>query len=256
MVEMTEYAPGTPSWVDLSSPDMEATKAFYSQVFGWDAMTMPEPEAGGYTFFMLNGKMVSGAGPTQSPEQHPAWSMYVSVADADATAQAVRDNGGQVVMAPMDVMVAGRMAVFTDPTGAFFSVWQPGEHKGAQIVNEPGAFVWNELDTRDMDAAKNFYTKVFRWTAETSGEGERAYTQWKLNGRSIAGGMQMGASFPPDLPANWLTYFAAADLDRAIAKVKELGGAEMMPGMDTEQGRFAVVADPQGAVFAMIQPKQ
>src|SRR5882724_5788869 len=102
MVEMTEYTPGTPSWVDLSSPDMETTKAFYGGVFGWEAMTIPEAEAGGYTFFMLKGKMVSGAGPTQSPEQHPAWSTYVSVDDADATAQAVRDNGGQVVVPPMD----------------------------------------------------------------------------------------------------------------------------------------------------------
>jgi len=254
MVEMTEYAPGTPSWVDVSTPDMAATKAFYSGLFGWEAMSYPE--MGGYTNFTINGKLVCGAAPTMSPDQHPAWSTYISVDDADATAQAVRDNGGQVVFPPMDVMELGRMTVCTDPTGAFFGLWQPGQHKGAQIVNEPGSFGWNELDTRDMDAAKSFYTKVFTWTAKTDGEGADAYTEWQLDGRSIAGGMVMGSQFPADVPPNWLTYFVVADSDVTVAKVKALGGTVMMPGMDTDQGRIAVVTDPHGAVFATIQMKQ
>ena len=254
MVEMTDYASGTPSWVDVSTPNMEATKTFYSGLFGWEATSYPE--MGGYTNFTKGGKLVCGAAPTQSPDQHPAWGTYISVDDADATAQAVRENGGQVAMPPMDVSELGRMAIFQDPTGAFFGVWQPGQHKGAQIANEPGSFGWNELDTRDMDAAKAFYTKVFPWTAETNGEGESAYTEWKLDGRSIAGGMQMGSQFPADVPPNWLTYFVVADSDATVAKAKELGGAAIMPGMDTDQGRIAVVADPHGAVFAVIQMKQ
>jgi len=156
----------------------------------------------------------------------------------------------------MDVMELGRMTVCTDPTGAFFGLWQPGQHKGAQIVNEPGSFGWNELDTRDMDAAKSFYTKVFTWTAKTDGEGADAYTEWQLDGRSIAGGMVMGSQFPADVPPNWLTYFVVADSDVTVAKVKALGGTVMMPGMDTDQGRIAVVTDPHGAVFATIQMKQ
>lgn len=254
MVEMTDYTSGTPSWVDVSTPDMEATKAFYGGLFGWEAMS--HPEMGGYTNFTVNGKLICGAAPFMSPDQHPAWSTYISVDDADATAQAVRDNGGQVIFPPMDVMDLGRMAHFTDPTGAFLGIWQPGQHKGAQIVNEPGSLVWNELDTRDMEAAKTFYTKVFPWTAKTNGEGDDAYTEWQLDGRSIAGGMVINASFPPNVPPNWLPYFAVADSDATVAKAKELGGTAIMPGMDTDQGRIAVLADPQGAVFATIQMKQ
>jgi uncharacterized protein len=211
---------------------------------------------GGYTNFTLNGKLVCGAAPTMSPDQHPAWSTYICVSDADATARAVRENGGQVAFAPMDVAELGRMAICADPTGAYFGIWQPGQHKGAQLVNEAGSLVWNELDTRDMDAAKAFYTKVFPWTAKTSGEGADAYTEWQLAGRSIAGGMQMGEQFPADVPPNWLTYFAVADSDATVAKVKELGGALLRPEMDTDQGRIAILADPHGAVFATIQTKQ
>ena len=254
MVEMNDYTPGTPSWVDVSTPDIAATKAFYGGLFGWEATS--HPEMGGYTNFTTNGKLVCGAAPFMSPDQHPAWGMYICVSDTDATAQAARDNGGQVVFSPVDVMALGRMAICQDPTGAFFGLWQPGEHKGAQIVNEPGSFVWNELDTRDMEAAKAFYTKVFPWTAKTNGEGGDAYTEWQLDGRSIAGGMVINESFPPDVPPNWLTYFAVADSDATVAKAKELGGNVMMAGMETEQGRVAIIADPHGAVFATIQMKQ
>lgn len=254
MVEMTDYAAGTPSWVDVSTPNMEATKSFYSGLFGWEATTYPE--MGGYTNFTKGGKLVCGAAPTQSPDQHPAWGTYIAVDDADATAQVVRENGGQVAMPVMDVMDLGRMAIFQDPTGAFFGIWQAGQHKGAGVVNEPGSLVWNELDTRDMDAAKAFYTKVFPWTAKTNGEGAESYTEWQLDGRSIAGGMMINEMFPPDVPPNWLTYFAVADSDATVAKAKELGGSAIMPGMDTDQGRFAVLADPHGAVFAVIQMKQ
>lgn len=254
MVEMTKYTSGTPSWVDVSTPDMEATKTFYGGLFGWEAQT--HPEMGGYTNFTMKGKLICGAAPFMSPDQHPAWGTYISVDDADAITQAIRDNGGQVVAAPMDVTDLGRMALFTDPTGAFFGIWQPGKHTGAQLVNEPGTFGWNELDTRDMDAAKAFYTKVFPWTAKTDGEGADGYTEWQLDGRSVAGGMVMGEQLPADVPPNWLTYFVVTDSDATVAKVHELGGSIMMPGMDTDQGRIAVVADPHGAVFATIQMKQ
>jgi predicted enzyme related to lactoylglutathione lyase len=254
VVKMTDYAAGTPSWVDVSTPNMEATKAFYNGLFGWEGTTYPE--MGGYTNFTKGGKLVCGAAPTQSPDQHPAWGTYIAVDDADATAQAVQENGGQVAFPPMDVADLGRMALFQDPTGAFLGIWQAGKHKGAQVVNEPGSFVWNELNTRDMDAAKAFYTKVFPWTAKTSGEGAESYTEWQLDGRSIAGGMVINESFPPNVPPNWLTYFAVTDSDTTVAKAKELGGTAIMPGMDTDQGRIAVLADPHGAVFAVIQMKQ
>jgi predicted enzyme related to lactoylglutathione lyase len=252
-MEMTTYAPGTPIWIDVSTPDMEGTKAFYGALFGWEGTTYPE--MGGYTNFTLRGKLVAGGAPIMSPDQSPAWTTYIASADADATAQAVRANGGQVAFPPMDVADLGRMASFIDPTGAFFGVWQPGKHLGAELVNEPGAFIWNELDTRDIEAAKAFYTRAFPWTAQTNGEGAQAYTEWKVDGRSIAGAMQMGDQFPAEVPPNWLTYFAVADCDGTAAKVQELGGIVRMPGMDIDMGRFAVLSDPNGATFAVMQGK-
>jgi len=161
MTETTQYAPGTPSWVDLGSPDLDASRAFYGKLFGWDAQVAPEPEAGGYTMFLLDGKAVAGLGPLMHPDQPPAWTTYVSVGDADATVAKVRESGGAVVLEPMSVLRAGRMAIFTDPTGAFLSIWEPGEHGGAEVVNQPNSLSWNELATRDIATAKAFYQKVF-----------------------------------------------------------------------------------------------
>ncbi len=248
MVDITAYAPGTPNWVDISTPDMEATKAFYGGLFGWER-TASDPELGGYANFTLNGKMVCGATPTMSPDQHPAWSTYIATADADATAQAVQANGGQVAFPPMNVAELGRMAIFTDPTGAFFGVWQPGEHKGAAVVAEPGAVGWNQLLTRDMGAANAFYPKVFGWTTEAMGDDP----VWTMDGRPVAGGNTVGAEYPADAPSSWLTYFVVADTDAVAAKAQELGGTVAMPPTDSPYGRSATLADPHGAVFAIIQ---
>lgn len=253
MPEMTEYAPGTPSWIDVGSRNLEATTAFYGALFGWEFAAAPQPDAGGYGMFTLKGKPVAGGGPTMSPDQPPAWTTYITVANADATVKAAQDNGGNVAVPPMDVFDLGRMAGIIDPTGAYIAIWQPGQHKGAQLVNEPGAFVWNELDTRDIEAAKAFYTKVFPWTAKTTSTGDMTYTEWQVNGRSIAGGMQMGPQFPADAPPNWLTYFSVANTDATLAKAQELGATVLVPATDMSEGRFAVVQDPQGAVFAIIQ---
>jgi len=252
MAEMTGYAPGTPSWIDLSTPNMAAAKAFYGSLFGWE-MTTPDPQMGGYAFFLHKGKQVGGAAPIMSPDQHPAWATYIATADADATAQAVRGNGGHVIMEPMDVMNTGRMAIFTDPAGAFFGVWQAGTHTGAQLTNEPGAFCWNELLTRDMNAATAFYPKVFSWGVNAHGEGEGAYTEWQINGRSIAGGMAMPEAVPSEVPALWRVYFGVADCDAMVAKAQAQGGALLLPAVDSPNGRSAVLGDPFGASFAVVQ---
>jgi predicted enzyme related to lactoylglutathione lyase len=254
VIEAPSYAPGTPMWVDLSTPDLEAARAFYGALFGWEAEE-PHPEAGGYTMFTLDGKLVAGLGPIMSPDQPPAWSTYVASADADATIEKVREAGGHVVVEPMDVMEAGRMASFVDPTGAYLGIWQPGQHQGAELVNQPGSFIWNELDTRDIEAAKPFYQRVFGWTARTSGDGGMDYTEWQLDGRSIGGGMQMNEEFPPDVPPHWRTYFAVQDCDAAVAVVQEQGGKVLMPAMDMPGMRFAVVSDPQGATFGVISTR-
>jgi predicted enzyme related to lactoylglutathione lyase len=251
MPERTEYAPGTPSWIDIGT-DVEAAKRFYTGLFGWDAQDAgPVEETGGYGFFLKSGKMVAGYGPQQSPGP-PFWTTYVSVSDAEETAGKIKANGGQVLMDPMDVMGAGLMAVFQDPTGAVFSVWQPGEHKGAQLVNEPGTLSWNELNTRDVDAAKRFYTAVFGWNCETVEMGPITYTEIKLDGSPTAGMTDM-RNVPDEVPPHWLVYFAVDDTDATVKKAQELGGSVLVPPMDIPPGRFAVVADDRGAHFAVIK---
>jgi predicted enzyme related to lactoylglutathione lyase len=194
---------------------------------------------------------VAGMGPKMNPGP-PVWSMYVTVASADDAAAATAAAGGRVIVPPMDVLDVGRMAVLTDPVGAFFSVWEPRAHKGAGLVNEAGALCWNELMTTDVDASVTFYGSVFGWTADTHGEGEGAYTEFKVNDRAIAGMMLKPAMVPAEVPPNWGVYFAVDDTDAAVARAGELGASLVVPPTDIEPGRFAVLADPTGAVFNVL----
>jgi len=247
-------APGTPSWVDLGTPDIKASAAFYGAIFGWTAHTAEQEEAGGYTLFhTAEGKQVAGAGPLQDPAQPPAWTTYISVVDADATAAAATAAGGTVLVPPMDVMDQGRMAILQDPTGAAVALWQPRAHKGAELFNAPGALTWNELSTRDVDGAKQFYTKVFGWGTLTH-EGAQPYTEWQIDGRSIGGMMQTPDMVPAEVPAYWLAYFSVADCDATVAKAGELGATVQVPPTAIPQGTFSIITDPQGATFAVISP--
>jgi len=257
-MEMERYDDGVPSWIDMQSPDLDKSRVFYSALFGWDVPPGPE-EAGGYGIATLKGKNVAGVGPQMNPAAPPSWMTYVNVDDADATTAKVTANGGQVLVGPMDVMEAGRMAVFADPVGAVIGIWQPNQHLGAQLVNEPGTWGWSELTTTDTRGAKAFYGAVFGWGEETHGPGEGGgmdnYTEWKVGDRSIGGMMQKPDSMPAEVPPFWMVYFAVADTDATVARVTELGGGVMMPPMDIEPGRFAVVADPVGAVFSVLAMK-
>ena len=245
----TLLAPGTPVWVDLSSPDLAASRTFYEGLFGWTAEVAEAPEAGGYTQFFLAGKKVAGLGPLMNGG-HPAWVTYVRTDDAAATALRVREAGGEVVVEPMEVMGQGTMAVFRDPTGAYFSVWQFAAHTGAEVFNVPGSLTWNELGTRDLPAARKFYQSVFDWGTEGDDD---TYVQWQVDGRSVGGMMSIAGRLPDEIPAHWLVYFAVADADAVANRAAELGGTVRMPAADYPGvGRFAVLADPQGAVFAVI----
>jgi hypothetical protein len=179
------------------------------------------------------------------------------VDDADQTVAKVAANGGTVFMPPMDVMEAGRMSLFADPVGAVIGLWQPKEHTGAQLVNEPGALCWNELITTDLDGAKTFYKAVFGWDAEDQGPpgGPPAYTEWKIAGRSVGGMMRKSAEMPAEMPPNWGVYFAVSDTDATVARAQELGGSVLMGPTDIEPGRFAVLADNVGAVFNVLRLK-
>jgi uncharacterized protein len=249
-MRMQSYEPGVPSWVDVGVPDPQAAADFYGALFGWSAPPGPE-EAGGYRVAMVGDAAVAGIGPQQNPGP-PVWATYVGVTSADDVAAAVTANGGQVLVPPMDVLDAGRMAVFVDPVGAVFSAWQPDQHPGAELVNEPGTWSWSELITTDVPASKAFYGAVFGWGAETHGDGPGAYTEWKVGGRSVGGMMAKPPMMPAEVPPHWGVYFAVANTEDAVARIQELGGSLVMPPMDVEPGRFAVVADPAGTVFNVI----
>lgn len=249
-MEMETYQHGVPSWVDIGVPDADKSAAFYSSLFGWDCPPGAE-DFGGYRLCTLRGLPVAGMGPQQNPGP-TFWTPYVNVDSVDETTAKVAANGGQAMMPAMDVMDLGRMAIFADPAGAAFGVWQAGTFPGAGIVNEPGAFSWAELITSDVDTSKAFYGAVLGWGAQTHGEGPGAYTEWQVDGTSISGMMAKPPDMPAEVPPYWGVYFSVVDTDATVDRVKSLGGALYMGPADIEPGRFAVVADPDGAVFNVI----
>jgi predicted enzyme related to lactoylglutathione lyase len=254
MTERTSYEPGTPSWVDLSTPDVDASARFYGELFGWEVEAAgPAEETGGYAMFTLNGRNVAGVAPIMQEGQPPVWSTYVSTDDADAAVARAKEAGGAVMVEPMDVMDAGRMAFLAHPAGGMVGLWQPGRHTGAELVNEPGALNWNELHTRDVDGAKAFYSALFGWTYDDRDFGGMTYTVFNLGDAGIGGMMPMAPGVPDEVPANWVTYFAVADCEATVAKAQELGATVTAPAMDIEGvGRFAMLADPHGTAFAVI----
>jgi predicted enzyme related to lactoylglutathione lyase len=250
MSERASYAPGTPSWVDLTTPDPDAAKRFYGELFGWDAEDAgPVEETGGYAMFKLRGKVVAGVGPVMDPSQPPVWSTYVSTDDADAAVARAKDAGGQAIVEPMQVMAAGRMAFVAHPAGGFVGIWEPGEHTGAELVNGPGALTWNQLHTSDKEGAAAFYDALFGWSLGDFG----GMPVFNLGEDGIAGIMDMPPGLPEGAPAFWMAIFAVGDTDATVAKAGELGGGVAAPAGDIEGvGRFALLTDPQGVHFGVI----
>jgi len=220
-------------------------------LFGWERRDAgPVEETGGYGFYTKNDRAVAGYGPAQSPGVW--WSMYVSVDDAAATAAKVESSGGSTIVGPLQVMEEGSMAVFADPTGAAFSVWQPGNMTGAGVVNEPGAFSWAELMTRDLEAAVTFYESVFGWT-EKNGP-QSTYKEFEVDGAVVAGGQTIGLDMPAQVPPHWNIYFGASDVDAMSARAAALGGTVRMPPFDIpDVGRIAVLGGPHHEGFSSFQ---
>jgi predicted enzyme related to lactoylglutathione lyase len=257
MSERTSYEPGTPCWVELSgTPDIEASESFYRELLGWEIPEMSNSaELGGYRRAKKDGKDVAGVSPVMQDGQPCVWATYVSVADAAETLAKVGAAGGKVIVEPMDVMGLGKMAVFTDPTGAVCGIWEPGTFVGAELVNEDGSFGWNELGTRDVPAAREFYGKVFGWTVEEQEmPGMGTYFVWK-DGDAVRGGMiDMTGMAPDEAPPHWLVYFTVADADAAAATTKSSGGQLLNGPIDISVGRIAMLQDPQGAFLAVMAP--
>lgn len=252
MTHVKKHDPGSFSWAELATSSSAGAKKFYASLFGWGFDDSPAGPDMIYTMVKKGDKSV-GALYEPGPKEKgipPHWNTYVTVKSADASAKKAKDLGGKVVAEAFDVMDVGRMAVIQDAQGATICLWQPKKHIGAEVVNEPGALCWCELDTTDTASAQKFYTGLFGWGAKVSPE----YTEWQKNGTSIGGMMKIPKEWGP-VPPNWLVYFASDDVDATAAKAAKSGGKTIVPPTNIpDMGRFAVIADPQGAAFAIFRP--
>jgi predicted enzyme related to lactoylglutathione lyase len=250
------YAPGTPVWVNLdTAAGTTAASRFYGALFGWRAVAWHRPldDASHWWVFVLDGRDVGSL----APGPHPVWEMYMSVDNADETARVVVDNGGAVAFWLGEIDEVSRVAVCTDPVGARFGLWEPKRRQAASRMHEPNSFTWGELVCRDIDAAKDFYGAVFGWEGRTPGVAEgSSYTEFFLPDvdQAVAGMVQMNQRWPEDVPPHWMLYFAVADTDEIVSRVGQLGGTVAVAPFDlADVGRIAVINDPEGAVFSVLE---
>jgi predicted enzyme related to lactoylglutathione lyase len=257
MADIDKVEAGTLCWADLGTTDPAAAKRYYGELFGWSYADVPM-NPGVYSLAKVRGRDAAALY-QQNPEARaagmpPSWCTYIAVDDVDATLAKATSLGGVLVMPPFDVPPAGRMAAIADPTGAILAVWKGNQHAGAGVRDEPGALTWTELATRDTKAAESFYTKLFGWTAKSDAVAPAfVYTEWSNGGRAIGGMMSMDG-FPKEIPPYWMVYFVVNDVDAATATGSRLGGTTIVPPRDIPNvGRFSVLKDGQGAVFAVIK---
>jgi predicted enzyme related to lactoylglutathione lyase len=256
MPEVTAHSPGTPSWAELSTTDEAGALAFYGALFGWVDNPQQIGENWYYHMQKLNGLEAAAIyqqGEEEKNKGVPAhWNTYITAENVDAVAEKASQTGGKVLMGPMDVFDAGRMAMLTDPQGASFAVWQPKQHIGVRVKHDPGAMTWNELLTSDPDAAIEFYGGLLGLErGETMAP--MNYTLIRAHGEEVAGVMQISPDMGP-MPPMWNIYFAVANVDESAAKAQSLGGNVVVPPMDIPDiGRFAYLSDPQGGFFSIFK---
>ncbi|MGW6755057.1 VOC family protein [Streptomyces sp. NPDC055006] len=246
--------PSAPCWADLTTPDTDAARLFYQGLLGWRSEVVSDPQSEAYGLFRSGDELVAGIGPTRSPKEPSAWLPYYQSAGVDAVIARVKGNGGTVVKGPETIAEDGVFAVCQDPSGAAFGLWQPITNTGFGVVNAPGSFCWFELLTRDPDGSKDFYQSVLGWGAKRHPYGGGGtYTEWSVDTEPFGGMLDTASgSFPESLPAHWMVYVAVKDTDATAARCKQLGGQILVHPTTIEPGRFAVLADPQGASFAVI----
>jgi uncharacterized protein len=255
MPTVERFAPGEFCWIELATSNRSAAKSFYSALFGWTARDVPTGPESFYSLLELRGQVAAGA-LAISPDESaagvpPHWHLYVAVASADAAAKKAEELGGKVVEAPFDVADRGRAALLQDPTGAYLSVWQPNKRSGLGVVAEPGTFCWADLNTPDQARAKTFYEGLFGWKLKPGQDKESGYLHI-VNGEKYIGGVPPARQHGAKQPPHWLLYFAAADVDQTVRTAKDMNAKILLPPTDFEGvGRVAMLADPQGAVFAL-----
>ncbi|MDX1418327.1 MAG: VOC family protein [Rubricoccaceae bacterium] len=260
-MRIDRYAEGHFCWADLSSTDIEATLPFYHDVLGWDGQPRDMDDGFAYYMFSRDGDLVAGGGTLTDDARDagvtPAWTPYANVADLDGAVQRAADAGAAVIAPPADVGDHGRMAYLADPEGAVFGLWQPGAHRGFERVNAPGACIWNELNTRDPEAAQRFYAALFGWAFRPA-TNDAPSPYWTIhidkghNEDGYNGGILQMTEEWGDIPSHWMTYFAVDDVHDAVQRVRDADGAVHHGPFDSRVGPLAVVADPQGAVFMMM----
>ncbi|MGY1772878.1 VOC family protein [Blastococcus sp. SYSU D00813] len=248
----TAWPAGTPCWVDYGAKDVDAAKEFYGSLFGW-SWSGGDPEYGGYLNAERDGRPAAGMGPLTDDGDPPGWTVYFATDDAAATAAAIRDAGGTVVVEPMEVGPMGTMVIARDDQGHGFGLWQSGEHTGVRVFNEPGSLTWEEAAVDDLAGAQAFYSRVFGFRFDEFPD-MGGYATFATDERPLGG---VGPA-EPGLPRGWSVCFAVASTDEAVAAVEGRGGKVLHPAEDTEFGRFAVVADPWGAAFSVmeVQPEE
>ncbi|MGW0830309.1 VOC family protein [Streptomyces prunicolor] len=243
---------GTPCWADAMFSDVEGAKSFYGDVLGWtfgDASS----EYGNYTQAYVDGKAVAAVVPPMpGAEGQSQWCLYFASPDAAATAAKVRENGGQVLMEPMQVGDFGTMCLASEPSGAVFGIWQAGTHEGFEASGVPGAYAWAEVFTREPEKADGFFPAVFPYSAQQMEDDNVDFRVYNLGENTVLGRMKMGAEFPPEVPSYVNVYFTVDNCDDAIAKATKLGAVLRFGPMDSPFGRFAALSDPQGASFSVI----
>lgn len=256
---MERIKQGEFTWTDLSAKDLDSQSEFYEGLFGWTHEDSPMPDGSTYRMFHLDGRIVGGASqmnPQMASQGVPSmWNVYIAVDDVDAEVDRVVQLGGKVIVPPIDVMQRGRMAGVQDPTGGLVFLWHTNSPDAQETYMEPGSFSWADLETRDPGRASEFFTKLLGWDVQRLDQAQTPYWQVNVDGQGEGGIAEMPDMMPAQTPAFWLDYFGTTDIDASVRRAMDLGASvDIEPTQVADMLKFAVLEDPQGATFALLEP--